>query len=157
MRGTGSHDVVIEDVCVPQTTVAMRRPAGEWVAGFQLMQMMALPLVLGCYLGAGMRDQAISMAAKCADNPGLIDIVGELDTDLNCARVTHSDMVQAATTQDPSAEALNRIFMARTIVGAAFLRVAGRAMEAAGGSAFYRAAGLERLFRDIQGVRYHKA
>ena len=29
-------------------------------------------------------------------------------------------------------------------------------MKAAGGSAFYRAAGLERLFRDIQGVRYHR-
>jgi alkylation response protein AidB-like acyl-CoA dehydrogenase len=29
-------------------------------------------------------------------------------------------------------------------------------MEAAGGSGFYRAAGLERLFRDIQGVRYHR-
>jgi len=28
-------------------------------------------------------------------------------------------------------------------------------MEAAGGAAFYRAAGLERRFRDIQGARYH--
>ena len=46
--------------------------------------------------------------------------------------------------------------MARTIAGGAILRVADRAMEAAGGSAFYRAAGLERLFRDIQGVRYHR-
>ncbi len=29
------------------------------------------------------------------------------------------------------------------------------AMELAGGAGFYRAAGLERRFRDIQGVRYH--
>jgi indole-3-acetate monooxygenase len=29
-------------------------------------------------------------------------------------------------------------------------------MEATGGSGFYRGAGLERLFRDVQGVRYHR-
>ena len=29
------------------------------------------------------------------------------------------------------------------------------AMELAGGAGFYRAAGLERRFRDIQGARYH--
>ena len=28
-------------------------------------------------------------------------------------------------------------------------------MELAGGAGFYRAAGLERRFRDIQGARYH--
>ena len=28
-------------------------------------------------------------------------------------------------------------------------------METAGGAGFYRAAGLERRFRDIQGARYH--
>jgi alkylation response protein AidB-like acyl-CoA dehydrogenase len=29
------------------------------------------------------------------------------------------------------------------------------AMETAGGAGFYRTAGLERRFRDIQGARYH--
>jgi alkylation response protein AidB-like acyl-CoA dehydrogenase len=29
-------------------------------------------------------------------------------------------------------------------------------MEVAGGSSFYRASGLERLFRDIQGARFHR-
>ena len=28
-------------------------------------------------------------------------------------------------------------------------------MEVAGGAAFYREHGLERLFRDVQGARYH--
>jgi alkylation response protein AidB-like acyl-CoA dehydrogenase len=28
-------------------------------------------------------------------------------------------------------------------------------MEVAGGAAFFRDAGLERLFRDVQGARYH--
>jgi alkylation response protein AidB-like acyl-CoA dehydrogenase len=36
------------------------------------------------------------------------------------------------------------------------MRVVEKAMEAAGGSSFYRAAGLERLFRDVQGARFHR-
>ncbi len=35
------------------------------------------------------------------------------------------------------------------------LRTVEKAMEAAGGASFYRAAGLERLFRDVQGARFH--
>jgi alkylation response protein AidB-like acyl-CoA dehydrogenase len=50
----------------------------------------------------------------------------------------------------------NAVPRARTLVGRAVTRVAEKAMEAAGGSSFYRAAGLERLFRDIQGVRFHR-
>ena len=158
MRGTGSHDVVIEDVHVPDATVTLRRPPGKWVPPLQLMQIIALPLVLGCYLGVAeaMRDRAVAMATKRADNAGLVDIVGMMENELACARIAHRDMVEAACTLEPSSDALNRVFTDRTLVGRAVLRVAERAMEAVGGAAFYRAAGLERLFRDIQGVRYHR-
>jgi alkylation response protein AidB-like acyl-CoA dehydrogenase len=96
------------------------------------------------------------MTVKRAGNSGLVDIVGEMDTDLACARIAHRDMVEAAVTLEPGSDALNRVFTDRTLVGRAVLRVAERAMEAAGGAGFYREAGLERLFRDIQGVRYHR-
>jgi len=43
----------------------------------------------------------------------------------------------------------------RTIFVNAALRAVEKAMEAAGGAAFYRSGPLERLFRDIQGARYH--
>ena len=158
MRGTGSHDVVVEDVHVPEAAVSMRRPAGKWIVQFHLMQMIALPLIAGCYLGVAeaMRDRVLGMAAKRADSLGLVDILGEMDTELAGARIAHRDMVEAAFTLEPGSASSNRVFMDRTLVGRAVLRVAEKAMEAAGGSAFYRAAGLERLFRDIQGVRYHR-
>ena len=35
------------------------------------------------------------------------------------------------------------------------LRTAEAALEVAGGAGFFRSAGLERLFRDMQGARYH--
>jgi acyl-CoA dehydrogenase len=43
----------------------------------------------------------------------------------------------------------------RMILANGVLRTVDKALEVAGGSAFYRAAGLERLFRDAQGVRFH--
>ena len=158
MRGTGSHDVVIEDVHVPEPAISMRRPPGKWVPPLRLMQVIALPLILGCYVGVAeaMRDRVTASAMKRPGNPDLFDIVGEMDTELACARIAHRDMVEAAVTLEPGTDALNRVFMDRTLVGRAVLRVAERAMEAAGGSGFYRAEGLERLFRDIQGVRYHR-
>jgi alkylation response protein AidB-like acyl-CoA dehydrogenase len=159
MRGTGSHDVVIEDVYVPEAAVSMRRPPGRWVPPLQLMQIIALPLVLGCYLGVAesMRERAVAIAVKRVDTSEVVDIIGEMDTELASARIAHRDMVEAAEfTLEPGSDTLNRVFTDRTLVGRSVLRVAECAMEAAGGSAYYRAVGLERLFRDIQGVRYHR-
>lgn len=158
MRGTGSHDVVLEDVYVPDSAISMRRPSGKWVPPFQLMHMMALPLVMGCYVGVAeaMRERAIAIAMKSPGNTDVPAVVGEMDTELAGARIAHRDMIEAASTLEPGAESLNRVVMGRTLVGRAVLRVAERAMEAAGGGGFYRAAGLERLFRDIQGAHYHR-
>ena len=158
MRSTGSHDVVIEDAFVPEAAISVRRPAGKWVTALHLAQMIALPLVFGCYVGVAeaMRDRVVAMAAKRGDRSGVCDMVGEMELDLASARIAHRDMVEAALTLEPGPETTNRIFIGRTLVGRSVLRVADIAMEALGGSAFYRAAGVERLFRDIQGARYHR-
>jgi acyl-CoA dehydrogenase len=43
----------------------------------------------------------------------------------------------------------------RTLVGRACIRTVEKAMEVTSGAALYRNFGLERLFRDVQGARYH--
>ena len=158
MRGTGSNDVVIKDAYVPEAAISMRRPAGKWGTPLYLTSMIPLPLVFGCYLGIAeaIRDLAVSLVAKRADKSGVCDMIGEMELELACARIAHRDMVEAALTLEPSREAANRTFIGRTLVGRSVLRVADIAMESVGGSAFYRANGVERLFRDIQGARYHR-
>ena len=79
-----------------------------------------------------------------------------MENDLAAARMALRDMVEAADTGEPGPETTNRIWIARTLVGRAAMRVVEKAMEAAGGSSFYRAVGLERLFRDVQGARFHR-
>ncbi len=64
-------------------------------------------------------------------------------------------MISKAEVSQPGFETTNQIMTGRTLVAKAVLNVADLAMEIAGGSAFYRQLGLEKLFRDVQGVRYH--
>jgi alkylation response protein AidB-like acyl-CoA dehydrogenase len=47
------------------------------------------------------------------------------------------------------------VMTAKTLVTEHAIRAVELAMELAGGAGFYRSAGLERCFRDIQGARYH--
>ena len=62
-----------------------------------------------------MRDRVVPV--KRADNPGLVAIFGEMDTDLAGARIAHRDMVEAAFTLEPGSDTSNRVFIDRTLVG----------------------------------------
>src|SRR5262245_49353224 len=159
MRGTGSQDLVIKDAFVPDAAISLRRPAGKWTTLFQVYaSMIPLPLVYGVYVGAAeaARDTALALARKRPADPGLAYVIGEMDNELMIARMAHRDMVEAATSCEPGDETTNRIWTGRTLVARAVTRVAEKAMEAAGGIGFFRASGLERLFRDIQGARFHR-
>ena len=159
MRGTGSHDVVIKDAFVPDAAISLRRPAGTWTTLFQVYaSMIPLPLVYGVYLGTAeaAREVALTLARKRLDDPGIPYLLGEMETELAIARMAHRDMVEAADRGEPGPETTNRIWIGRTLVGRAVTRVAEKAMEAAGGISFFRTSGLERLFRDLQGARFHR-
>jgi alkylation response protein AidB-like acyl-CoA dehydrogenase len=82
-------------------------------------------------------------------------LVGEMENELATARLAHADMVATTATAEPGADTTNRIMIGRTIVGRAVIRTVEKPMEVLGGAALYRNVGLERLFRDVQGARYH--
>jgi alkylation response protein AidB-like acyl-CoA dehydrogenase len=159
MRGTGSHDVVIENALVPDDAILLRRPAGKWSPAFHVNPgMIPLPLVYAVYLGIAeaARDTALTVARQRRDDAGLAYLVGEMENDLALARMVHRDMVEAVETGTPGAEATNRIWIGRTLLGRAAIRVVEKAMEVAGGSSIYRVSGIERLFRDVQAARFHR-
>ena len=160
MRGTGSHHVRFKDVVVADSAIALRRPAGKWIPLFHLYAcIIPLPLIYAAYLGIAeaARDAAIGLARKRPADAALFALLGEMENALAAARMAHRDMVEAAAgCTAPGPETTNRVMIARTLVGRAAVEVVEKAMEAAGGSAFYRVAGLERLFRDVQGARFHR-
>ena len=51
MRATGSHDVLLDNVFVPEGAVSLRRPQGQWHTFFNVVVTVALPLVLSVYVG----------------------------------------------------------------------------------------------------------
>ncbi len=157
MRGTGSHDVMLSDVFVPDAAVALRRAQGKWHFIFHLISMVAIPLIYAVYVGVAeaARDRAIQLAMKRATDEHLCYMVGGLDNELTVAKLALQHMISTAVVSQPSFETTNQIMTGRTLVAKAVLNVADLAMEIAGGSAFYRKLGLEKLFRDVQGVRYH--
>lgn len=157
MRGTGSHDVLIEGHVVPEAAVAVKRKAGEWHPLFQIISTIAFPLVYAVYLGVAesARDIAIGLAKRKAQSRHAITLAGQMDTELAAARLAHESMLAAVRVNAPSASTVNQVMIGRQLVGRHAIAAVEHAMELAGGAGFYRSAGLERRFRDIQAARYH--
>jgi acyl-CoA dehydrogenase len=157
MRATGSNDVTLEDVFVAEGAVAVRRPAGVWHPAMHAVAMIALPIIYSVYVGVAeaARDMALGIAEKKRDDANVQLLAGELENELTSARLALRDMIDNAMTNQPGEEATNRAAIGRTLAGRAAVRTVERALELAGGAAFYRKAGLERLFRDVQGARFH--
>ena len=157
MRGTGSNDVVIDGLVIPDAGVALARNAGEWHPLFQIISTVAFPLIYAAYLGVAesARDIAVDMARKKPANPHMVNLAGRMDTSLRAAQLAHRHMIATAEENAPSADSVNEIMMGRALVAEHAIRAVELAMELAGGAGFYRAAGLERRFRDMQGARFH--
>jgi indole-3-acetate monooxygenase len=87
MRGTGSHDVDLDDLFIPDTKVALKRKAGEWHPLFQIIATIAFPLIYAAYLGVAesARDIAVDMAAKRAPSGRATRLAGQMDTALRAA------------------------------------------------------------------------
>jgi len=78
-----------------------------------------------------------------------------MDTELTAARLAHESMLAEVRLNAPSTETINQVMIGRTLVARHAIAAVDLAMELAGGAGFYRSAGLERKFRDIQAARYH--
>jgi alkylation response protein AidB-like acyl-CoA dehydrogenase len=157
MRGTGSHDVLIEGHVVPEAAVSVRRKAGEWHPIFQIIATIAFPLIYAVYLGVAesARDIAVGLAKRKAPNKYAVELAGRMETELTAARLAHESMLAAVRRNAPSADTINQVMTGKELAARHAIAAVEYAMELAGGAGFYRSAGLERRFRDIQAARYH--
>ena len=158
MRGTGSHDIVLDSVFVPDAAIGLRRPAGRWSPAWHVVAMHALPLIYAVYVGIAeaARALAIRQAAGRRHDAGTQELVGRMENELATARMALRQMVDAAAGGRPGIETTNEVMIGRAVAGRAAIRSVEVAMEVASGAGFYRDLGLERLFRDVLGARYHQ-
>lgn len=157
MRGTGSHDIVIKDVFVADAAIALQRPAGKWHPAFHLITMLAIPIIYSVYVGVAeaARALAVQHVSKHRDNQHVCYQVGGLENELMAAKLALQHMVSTAVASKPGFDTTNKIMTGRSLVARSVLNVVDQAMEVAGGHSFHRPFGLEKCFRDAQGVRYH--
>ncbi|WP_337185829.1 acyl-CoA dehydrogenase family protein [Phenylobacterium sp.] len=160
MRGTGSHDLELTDVFVPEAAVTVRRPAGKWHPLMHMVTLIAFPLIYSAYVGLAeaARDKAVELTLARSRGRAPVDTVaalGEAETHLAAARLALADMVACAATDEPGPAATNRIMTGRVLAARSAIATVERALAAAGGAGFYRANGLERIWRDVQAARYH--
>jgi alkylation response protein AidB-like acyl-CoA dehydrogenase len=157
MRATGSNDILLEDVFVPDAAIGARRPPGVWSHTFHVIATIAFPLVFSVYVGVAenARDLALREASRKAKDQNVQILVGEMDNELATARMALRHMIDAAATGSMGVQTTNQVLVGRTLAGRAAIRTVEKAMEVVGGASFFRALGLERLFRDVQGARFH--
>ncbi len=79
MRGTASHDIVLDGVFVPDAAIGARRQPGMWHPLMHIVAMVAFPLVYAVYTGVA--EQARDIAVKARPSGAvraIVDAVGAL-------------------------------------------------------------------------------
>jgi alkylation response protein AidB-like acyl-CoA dehydrogenase len=159
MRGTGSNSISLEGVFIPDAGIALRRPRGTFHPFFAVIVALACPLIVSAYVGvaeaaaAAARENARKRPAESA----LPFLLGELQNHLTAAQIAADSMVALANDGvfAPSVELADQILVRKTLGVNAALAAGEKALEASGGSGFYRASGLERMVRDLHAGQFH--
>ncbi len=162
MRATGSNDVVLENVFVPDGAVSLRRPKGQWHTFFNAVTAIALPLIMSVYAGVAeaASDLALGIARKKSErglDPNLPYLLGEMGNTLVTAQLAVQGMVDLCDDYafEPTVQTTNAVLIRKTVAANACIQAVEKALEVAGGGAFFRSVGLERLLRDVHGSQFH--
>ncbi|MGE5218896.1 MAG: acyl-CoA dehydrogenase family protein [Chloroflexota bacterium] len=160
MRGTASHTVKLENVLVPESSIALRRPRGAYHPVWNIVLTVAIPLIMSVYVGIAQKAADLSIGhirRKKTAKSQAPSLIGAMNNDLVAAEVQLNDMLRIADNYDfePIDQNGHDMLARKTNVATAAIGVVTKAMEIVGGEGFYRGFGLERLFRDVQAARYH--
>jgi alkylation response protein AidB-like acyl-CoA dehydrogenase len=164
MRGTGSHDLILDDVRVPASALGVRLPAEApaWHPAFATVIRWFQCGVAGVYMGIADRARDLAHAALDRGGKGayrdqsLVDAaVGRLEaTHFRGSAVFEYGLSRVTEQVDPVDGMLAAITMRDEATGAA-RDVVDQASEVAGGGSYFRRSPLERLVRDVRASRHH--
>ncbi|CAI6082683.1 acyl-CoA dehydrogenase family protein [Cohnella sp. JJ-181] len=159
MRGTGSHDLVLDDVVLPAEALVYRAAPGKRGGPAANPHLLHVP---ACYLGAALaaRDEALAFAASYQPNsldrpilhlPHIGTLIGEIDIELAAAR--HFMYSVAARWERPVADeaaGIAELGAVKVVAIRTALSVADKALRVAGAHGLAQTHPLQRLFRDIR-------
>jgi alkylation response protein AidB-like acyl-CoA dehydrogenase len=157
MRGTGSHDVVLENVFVPDASIAVRRPASVWHPMWNVIIPTALPLITSAYVGLAEAAAELATTAAKYRQTALAPVVGEMINALTIAQVTLADMVRINDNHGftPTLELADAILARKAIAAEAVKNTVELAAELVGGPGFLQGHAMERIVRDVRAMHFH--
>jgi acyl-CoA dehydrogenase len=156
MRGTGSNDILMNDVFVPAAAVAARRPVGEWHPMWDVIVPIALPIIVSCYVGMAGKAADLAINSACGKTH-LAATIGKMQNDLTVATLALSDMVRLVDNLafKPDMSVTDAILTRKAIAAGAVKSVVETASEIVGGPGFFRDHPVERIVRDIRALHFH--
>jgi alkylation response protein AidB-like acyl-CoA dehydrogenase len=167
MRATGSNDVVLNDVFIPDDLVFVRRPAGK-LDGFAINAHRWFDLTFAAVytgLARGALEYALRHARERVRKPATTPIshtpkvqflAAEMEIALTAAQavVRQAAMDLRAGAAD-SPRQLAEVLTAKEIATANAISVVDNAMMIVGGLGYLKRSPLERLYRDVRAGKVH--
>ena len=158
MRGTGSCSVSLTNVFVPEASISLQRPQGEFHPFWNVVLNVAMPLIMSVYVGIA--EKAASIALKHASkNRELYTplLLGEMSNCLTTAKVMLKDMIMNSNDLDfqPVNENGNAILIRKTVVAESCIQTVEKAIEIVGGQSYLQSSPLEKLYRDVLAGHFH--
>ncbi len=156
MRGTGSNDVVMTDVFVPDSAIVAQRPAGVWHPLWDTILPIAMPIIMSCYVGIA--TAALDEAVKASSGkPSLAPMIGAAKNALTTAELAVDDMVRlnGEYAFTPHIDVSDAVLTRKSIAASAVRTCVETASVVVGGAGFFQGHPLERLSRDVRAVDFH--
>jgi alkylation response protein AidB-like acyl-CoA dehydrogenase len=155
MRGTGSHDIVLEDVFVAEGQVSARRTWGLLDRPLLVASAHAWPVVAATYLGVA--EGLVELVTGTGRvGSGSDRLVGQLEHAVRTAGwVLDGAIAELGDDPDPTLDTFVTVQHAKRAVALACQEVAAVAPELAGGGAYARRGAVDRMVRDLGGIRFH--
>jgi alkylation response protein AidB-like acyl-CoA dehydrogenase len=159
MRASGSNDMVLDGVFVPDAAVSSHRPKGSWEPFINVIVAVVAPLVMSVYVGVAeaARDLALQKVAKKRDDPDAWYLVGEMENALATGQMAVQSMIDLCADYGfaPEIATSNAMLIRKTIAAQSLMCAVEKALEVTGGGGIFRSLGLERLVRDIHAAQFH--
>ena len=155
MRGTGSHDLVLDEVFVAEGQVSARRKWGELDRPLLVASLHAWPVVYSTYLGVaeGLVDTVLGSGKVKA---AAVRQVGLLDSHLRTARwAIDAVLADLGDDPEPTVDHFVALQQMKRVVNLACQEVASVASELAGGGAYARRGPVDRMVRDLRAALFH--
>lgn len=155
MRGTGSHDLVLDDVFVSEAQVTGRRSWGQLDRPLLLASLHAWPVIYSTYLGVaeGLVDAVLGGGRV---KPDQARAVGLVDGHLRTARwAIAGALLELGDEPEPTFDNYVLLQQMKRTVTMATQEIALAAAELAGGGAYARRGPVDRMIRDLRAALFH--